>query len=125
MGAFVGFKTQTRRINAQTAVVELHGDIDIYSAQKAKAVLGELLDEGCNRLVINLRHASYLDSSGLGMLVGTLRRVREQEGKMRLAALPSRVRRLFEITRLTYAFPIDASEEEAMTQMLKDDVPST
>lgn len=106
-------RVQTRLIDEHTAVVALQGEMDIYTTTRAKEILSQLLEQGHHHLIINLHHTDYLDSTALGMLIGTLRRAREQGGAMRLVAPRSHVRRLLEITRLNYAFPIDASEQDA------------
>lgn len=117
MSNIIGLHINTRRLDDRTAVVEFQGEMDISTSGKAKEAMHTLLEEGCRRLIVNLHGTEYIDSTGLGALVGTLRRMREQGGGMRLIGLSGRVRRLFEITRLTLAFPIDASEEEAMKNM--------
>ena len=58
------------------------------------------------------------------MLVGTLKRVREQGGDLRLVAPPARIRRLLEITRLHEVFSIDASEQEATANLTKEGMES-
>lgn len=111
------FQCHSRRINEQTAVVEIHGDLDIYSSPQAKVVMADLLAAGCRYLLINLQHADYLDSTALGAFVGMLKRARELGGDIRLIAPSHRARRLLEITRLTMAFGIDASEQQALTHV--------
>jgi anti-anti-sigma factor len=106
---------QTRRIDADTAVVALQGELDIYTTPRAKELLLRLLDDGCRYLIVNLREAAYLDSTALGALLGTLRRARERGGGLHLVAPTRAVHRLLEITRLTMAFPIYDTEHEAIT----------
>ena len=107
------FHVLTRHLNPGMAVVEIHGEMDIDAAPRAKEIMLGLLGEGYRNLIVNLRKTDYIDSTGLGMLIGILRRAREHGGAIRLVAPPNHVRRLFEITRLTYSLPIDASEEDA------------
>ncbi len=108
-----GLKIQIHQVDDQMAVVELIGEMDIYTTVRAKELMTQLIDNGCHCLIIDLHHAEYLDSTALGMLIGMLRRVREQGGGIRLVAPRNHVRRLFEITRLTLTFPIDATAQEA------------
>jgi anti-sigma B factor antagonist len=109
-----------RRLDALRVVVDISGEMDAYTSPRAKQMMAGLIEEGCRHLIINLRHLSFIDSSGLGTLLGTLRRAREQGGSLRLVAPPTHVRRIFEITRLTYSFPIDASEDDARLQIAKE-----
>lgn len=67
------------------------------------------------RLVISLEQVTYLDSSGLGMLIELFRRVRGYEGRMVVCAVPPQVMGLFQITHLDKFFPIFATEAEALT----------
>jgi anti-sigma B factor antagonist len=104
--------------------VDLQGEMDVYTTPQAKAVMVELLEKGYHHLVVNLQRADYLDSTALGMLVGTLKRVREQGGDLRLVAPSPRIRRLLEITRLVNVFPIDATEQEATKNLTQEGMES-
>lgn len=120
MGNMVNLLVNTRRIDEHTAIVDLQGEMDVYTTPQAKEAMLDLLEKGYYHLVVNLQRAEYLDSTALGMLVGTLKRAREQGGDLRLVAPPSRIRRLLEITRLVNVFPIDASELEATAYLTQE-----
>ncbi|HEY3377386.1 MAG TPA: STAS domain-containing protein [Armatimonadota bacterium] len=124
MGNTVNLQVHTRHIDAHTAIVDLQGEMDVYTTPQAKAVMVELLEKGYHHLVVNLQRADYLDSTALGMLVGTLKRVREQGGDLRLVAPSPRIRRLLEITRLVNVFPIDATEQEATKNLTQEGMES-
>ncbi len=113
MGNTMNLEVQTERVNAHTAVVTLIGEMDVYTTPQAREAMLHLIADGYYHLVVNLQGTEYLDSTALGVLVGTLKRVREQGGDLRLVAPSPRVRRLLEITRLINVFPIDATEQEA------------
>jgi len=117
MSNLIGLQVHTRRLEGNTAIVGLQGELDISTSPKAREALIALLTEGCRHLIVNLHRIDYIDSTGLGALVGALRRAREQGGELRLVGLSGRVRRLFEITHLTFAFPIDNNEESALAQI--------
>ncbi|MHB9133147.1 MAG: STAS domain-containing protein [Armatimonadota bacterium] len=116
----MNIEVRTRCLDQHTAIVEIQGEMDVYTTPQAKEAMLDLLEKGYYHLVVDLQHANYLDSTALGMLVGTLKRVREQGGDLRLVSPPPRIRRLLEITRLVNVFPIDASEAEA-TENLKQE----
>jgi len=109
----INLEVRTQRVNDHTAIVTLIGEMDVYTTPRAKEAMLGLLSEGYYLLVVNLHGTEYLDSTALGVLVGTLKRVREQGGDLRLAAPSPRVRRLLEITRLNNVFSIDDTEQEA------------
>lgn len=122
MGNTVNLQVNTRRVDDRTAIVDLQGEMDVYTTPQAKEAMLDLLDKGYYHLVVNLQRAEYMDSTALGMLVGTLKRVREQGGDLRLVAPPARIRRLLEITRLVNVFPIDASEQEATENLNQEGI---
>ena len=59
------------------SVVDLNGEIDVYTSPKVKEAIMSLIDAGNYALVINLENVRYIDSTGLGVLIGGLKRVRE------------------------------------------------
>lgn len=113
MSNAINLEVRTKCVDAHTAIVTLTGEMDMYTSPQAKEAMLDLLAQGYHHLVVNLQGTEYLDSTALGVLVGTLKRVREQGGDLRLVAPAPRIRRLLEITRLINVFPIDATEQEA------------
>ena len=95
-------------------VVELIGEVDVFTTPKAKEAMLELIEQGVVKIAINLEQTEYLDSTGLGALVGVLKRVREREGNVHLVNPTDRIRRVLEITGLVKVFTISDSEEEAI-----------
>ena len=113
----MNLEVTARCIDDHVAVIDLTGEMDVYTTPRAKATMLELLGKGYYYLVVNLQGTEYLDSTALGLLVGTLKRAREQGGDLHLVAPGPRIRRLLEITRLDRVFPIDASEQEATNKL--------
>ncbi len=72
-----------------------------------------MAERGVKRVIINLSKVEYLDSTGLGVLIGGLKRLREAGGNLVLVAPGMRIQRIFEITGLNKIFDIYATEEEA------------
>lgn len=98
-------------------VLEVGGEVDFYSAPELKAVLERALDEGIVRLVVDLTEVSFIDTSGIGVLVAGLRRVRPSGGSMALVCIDKNIRRLFEITALDRVFSIYATRKAALKAM--------
>jgi len=117
VGTAMNLEVTTRCIGDHVAIVDLHGEMDVYTTPRAKETMLELLEKGYYHLVVNLQGTDYLDSTALGLLVGTLKRARERGGDLHLVAPGARIRRLLEITRLDKVFPIDASEQEATNKL--------
>jgi anti-sigma B factor antagonist len=94
-------------------VVDVKGEIDVYTAPKLREKLIELVSEGSYDVVVNLEGVDFLDSTGLGVLVGALKRVKAHDGSLSLVCTQDKILKIFKITGLTKVFPIHASVDEA------------
>ncbi len=102
------------RKGSDATVVTLSGDIDLHHAPALHSALLDVSEARPRRIIIDLTEVPYMDSSGVGTLVYILRRVNTYQGKMALVGMNSRVRSVFEITKLDQFFTIRATEAEAM-----------
>lgn len=98
------------------AVVDVNGEIDVYTAPKLREKLIELVSEGSYDVIVNLEGVDFLDSTGLGVLVGALKRVKAHDGSLSLVCTQDKILKIFKITGLTKVFSIHASVEEAAGQ---------
>lgn len=101
-----------RKIGSHS-VVDVKGEIDVYTAPKLREKLIELVSEGSYDVVVNLEGVDFLDSTGLGVLVGALKRVKAHEGGLSLVCTQDKILKIFKITGLTKVFPIHGSVEDA------------
>lgn len=97
------------------ALVEVGGEIDLHSAPQLRAALLKSTEGERPRVVIDLSDVVFVDSTGIGVLVGALKRARENGGGLHFCGLGARVRRVFEITGLMSALPIFDSRELALS----------
>ncbi len=104
----------TTRQEGNHTVVVVGGEIDVYTAPKLREQLIDLASGGSYHLVVDMEGVEFLDSTGLGVLVGGLKRVRAHEGSLRLVCTQERILKIFRITGLTKVFPIHSSIEEAL-----------
>lgn len=95
-------------------VIEVGGEIDVYTAPRLREKIVELVNAGHHHLIVDMEGVDFLDSTGLGVLVGGLKRVRGQEGTLRIVCTQERLLKIFRITGLTKVFPIHDSVEEAI-----------
>ena len=99
------------------AVVTVSGEVDVYTAAKLRAALDEEIAAGRNRLVVDLDAVTFLDSTGLGVMVGRLKAVRDVGGDMHLVCTTARIMRVMAITSLDEVFTIHASTEDAVAAL--------
>lgn len=97
--------------------VDLKGEIDVYTSPLLKEKVLELTDKGTNSFCINLTDVEYIDSTGLGILIGCLKRTREKDGNLYLIFRSARIKRIFEITGLVNNFNIYETEEELLKSL--------
>ena len=93
------------RAAEEVTIVDVRGDLDCYTAPQLRAVLVELAD-GPRRVVLDVGGSTFIDSTGLGVLVGALKRLRQQGGDMTLRSLSPTTERLFEVTGVSKLFQI-------------------
>jgi anti-sigma B factor antagonist len=87
-------------------VVAVRGEVDFGTALRLRELLVSTAMDGNKVAVVDLRAVEFLDSTGLGVLVGALKRYRTLGGDLLLVISTSRIRAVFELTGLTTAFAI-------------------
>ena len=102
------------RTEGDSTVVSVGGEIDVYTAPKLREQLIDLVSAGNYHLIVDMEQVEFLDSTGLGVLVGGLKRVRAHDGSLQLVCTKERILKIFRITGLTKVFPIHSSVDEAL-----------
>ncbi len=110
----MNLKMNTRSIDDLMTLIDLEGEIDVYTAPDLKQQIINLLDSGVRHVIVNLTNVEYLDSTALGVLIGGLKRLRERDGTLDLICPNPRIKRIFEITGLDKIFDIFSTEDEAL-----------
>jgi anti-sigma B factor antagonist len=95
-------------------VLAVKGEVDVYTAPRLREKLVELVSHGSQHLIVDLEGVDFLDSTGLGVLVGGLKRLRSHDGDLSLVCSQHRILKVFEITGLTKVFAIYDSVEAAV-----------
>jgi anti-sigma B factor antagonist len=96
------------------ALLTLRGEIDVYTAPRLRQAIIDLVDGGATHIVVDMEKVDFLDSTGLGVLVGGLKRVRMHEGTLAIVTSQDKILKIFDITGLNKVFPIHPSVEEAL-----------
>ncbi len=87
-------------------VINPVGEIDIYTSPKFKELLNELIEEKKADLVIDGNDLDYIDSTGLGVLISALKKLKEEGYKITLKNIKPNINKLFDITGLNKVFVI-------------------
>jgi anti-sigma B factor antagonist len=87
-------------------VLDIVGEVDLYTAPALRDRIASLIDGGVRRLVVNLEEVGFLDSSGLGVLIGALRRLKEHDGVLRLVCNEGSTLNVLTVTGLDKVFQI-------------------
>ena len=95
-------------------VVSPSGEVDAVTAPALGRRLLSLFEEGKTGLVVDLSKVTFLDSTGIGVLVDALRRLKTRQGRLVLVCPTERILRPFEITGLTNYLGIVGTREEAL-----------
>ena len=118
----MNFKMDTRTLEQSLPIIELEGEVDVYTAPQLKQQMISILEGGAKMMVVNLTKVEYLDSTALGVLIGGLKRMRERDGNLVLICPSPRIRRVFEITGLDKIFDIYSNVSDAQEAVGKENV---
>ena len=104
----------TSRQSGDRTVIEVKGEIDVYTAPVLREEISTLVDADHTTIVVDLTQVSFMDSTGLGVLVGALKKVRTLGGDLALVISEEKILKVFRITALTQVFSIHPSLDEAL-----------
>ena len=97
------------------AVLRMEGDVDAYAAAQLRNQVIDLIDNGTVHIIADLRGTGFLDSAGLGALVGSRKELRAHGGSLTLVASTDRVLQTLRIAGLSDAFAVYSSVLHAIT----------
>ncbi len=104
----------TEKPDKECAVVKAQGEIDLDSSHILKSEIRGLLDAGYTLIVLDLGNVRFIDSSGLGALVVSLKAAAEHGSSIRLACAQPSVEKVLKLTGLDRVFIMGASVDEAL-----------
>ena len=108
-----------RKETAEIAEVLLRGRADLQTAGQLNGRITALVEEGYRHILLNMRRVRFIDSMGLGTLIGASRRVAEANGSLRLVRPSPAVTSALELTRLTDAFSVHESAHDAVVALAR------
>jgi anti-sigma B factor antagonist len=115
--ATMNFRIQTHEAERGSWVIELAGEVDLYTAPELKQELIRIIDSGAKVVVVDLEETTFIDSTTLGVLLGAVKRLRPAGGSLLLVCSDRNIRKIFEITLLDRVFSIFETRAEALEQI--------
>jgi anti-sigma B factor antagonist len=111
-------------LDATRHVIGVRGEIDLFTAPELKQKLTDAIEKGRNQIVVDLTETSFLDSTALGVLIGAVKRLRSNQGRLVLVNVDTNIAKTFEITGLDQIFTILPTRDEAVAALAEAPEPS-
>lgn len=107
----------------ENVIVSLYGEIDQASTGHIReAIQTELMAEGVKNLILNLRYVTFMDSSGIGMILGRYKFLKNSGGKIILCDAGKDLMRILSVSGLTSIIPIFKNTEDALKYLKEEKI---
>lgn len=103
-----------RRVNATTSIIDIQGEVSAFVERVLMEAYAEASTPTTRTIILNFSGMEYMNSSGIGLIVTLLIRINRQKQRLLAFGLSEHYRHIFEITRLSDAIKIYATEDEAL-----------
>ena len=104
-------------LDGRTHVIEIEGQIDLHAAPSMQERMDGVLEDGKTQVIVDLSGVSYIDSTGLTVLVGALKKLRRSGGALSLVVTDYDIERMFESTGLDGMFALHRSRDDALEHL--------
>ena len=108
------FSAYDEQVDERTQVVSVRGEIDLFTAPEFKQRMGRPIDDGIQRLIVDLSSTTFIDSSSLGVLIGAHRRLKQRNGSLVVVCDNDAIVKTFKITGLDGVFTLVRSLDDAL-----------
>ena len=113
----MNFEIKTDELGDDAYVISLAGEVDLYTAPEFKQQLLDVISQGGKNVIVDFSNTTFIDSTTLGVLVGGVKRLRTNEGRLSLVCSDRNITKIFEITGLDKVFEIYATRDEAVSAL--------
>ena len=110
----MNFDIKTEQLGDESYVIALAGEVDLYTAPEFKQQLLDVIAKGGRNVVVDFSDTTFIDSTTLGVLVGGVKRLRQNGGQLALVCTDRNITKIFEITGLDRVFAIHNTRAEAV-----------
>ena len=111
----IEFEIADRKVDDDTHVVSVSGEIDLFTAPEFKQRMSAPIDDGRLHLVVDLTGTTFIDSSSLGVLIGAHRRLKLRGGSLVVVCDNEAITKTFKITGLDGVFALAPTVEAALS----------
>jgi len=115
--ASMNLKVTPIPVQGGIVALDLEGEVDVYTAPLLRQEIMNQVEKGTKYILVHLEKVEYLDSTGLGILIGGVKRLKEQGGALKLVGPSPRISRIFDITGLNRIFDVYATQTEALASV--------
>ena len=113
----VELTTQIRNLNGNIGMIEIVGDVTGQSEDALMGAYNQVTSQGARNILLDFSQLDYMNSSGIGLLVTLLIRVKRQNQRLYACGLSEYYRQIFDLTRLDEAIVIYPTEQEAIAAL--------
>jgi len=113
----MNFDIKTEQLSDDAYVISLSGEVDLYTAPEFKQQLLEVIAQGGKDVIVDFSSTTFIDSTTLGVLVGGVKRLRANDGRLSLVCRDRNITKIFEITGLDRVFTIHDSRDAALATL--------
>src|SRR5919197_929811 len=117
----VEFSVTDKALDEERCIVAVVGEVDLFTAPRLKAAINDAMEDGHIRIVVDLSETTFLDSTGIGILIGTFKRLRSRDGRLTLVNTHPHIAKTFDLTGLDQLFTICRTREEALAALDGDE----
>lgn len=112
--AAVDLSLETEHVGPTEYIISLTGEIDLYTCPEFKEELLRVVGEGAVHVVVDLTQTTFIDSTGLGVLLRGVERLRRRDrGRLSVVCTDANIRKVFEVTGLDRIFGVYGSRSDA------------
>ena len=120
----MNFDIKTDQLSSEAYVISLSGEVDLYTAPEFKQQLLDVIGQGGTEVVVDFTNTTFIDSTTLGVLVGGVKRLRTNDGRLSLVCSDRNITKIFEITGLDRVFAIHPTRDDALANLDSAGLPS-